>query len=71
MNQTIYTNIKGQEYYLFYKDIKLKYDRVQRIYFFTRTNEASTGSVPTELPEGYEVYETVKTKLPVVRKVKK
>ena len=63
-----YTNKKGQTYYLHTRDVTLKNGRVQTIYFFAR--DIRDGSLE-EVPEGYEVMETKRTGMPVLRKVKK
>ena len=62
-----YTNSKGQSYILHYKDVKLKNGRVQRIYYFAR--DERDGAL-AEVPEGYEVVETKRTGMPVLRKVR-
>ncbi len=68
MSAYSYSNSKGQTYFLHKKDVTLKNGRVQTIYFFARDvrNEA-IGAVPA----GYEVVETKRTGMPVLRKVKK
>lgn len=62
-----YTNSKGQTYYLHMKDVILKNDRKQRIYFFAR--DVREGSI-SDLPQGFEVFETLRTGMPVLRKIK-
>ena len=64
-----YTNAKGQTYYLHTKEVTLKNGRVQRIYFFARDvrAEGSLGAVPA----GYEVMETKRTNMPVLKKSNK
>jgi hypothetical protein len=68
MNAYSYTNSKGQTYFLHKKDVTLKNGRVQTIYFFARDirDEAIEA-----VPAGYEVVETKRTGMPVLRKVKK
>jgi hypothetical protein len=68
MNAYSYTNSKGQTYFLHKKDVTLKNGRVQTIYFFARDirDEAIEA-----VPAGYEVIETKRTGMPVLRKVKK
>ena len=60
-----YRNSKGQTYYLHMRDVTLKGGRVQRIYFFARTERE--GSV-NELPAGYQVIENARTGLPILKK---
>lgn len=60
-----YTNAKGQTYYLHAKDVTLKNGRVQRIYFFAR--DVRDGALE-EVPAGYEVMETKRTNMPVLKK---
>lgn len=66
-NTYSYTNSKGQTYYLHGKDVTLKNGRVQRIYFFAR--DVREGSLEA-VPEGLEVMETARTKMPVLRRIK-
>ncbi len=65
MNAYSYTNAKGQTYYLHMKDVTLKNGRVQRIYFFAR--DVRDGSLEA-VPAGYEVMETKRTNMPVLKK---
>ncbi len=67
MNAYSYTNSKGQTYYLHKKDVTLKNGRVQTIYYFARDirDEAIEA-----VPAGYEVVETKRTGMPVLRKSK-
>lgn len=60
-----YTNSKGQTYYLHKKDVTLKNGRQQTIYFFAR--EVRDGALD-EVPEGYQVVETERTGMPVLKK---
>jgi len=62
-----YTNSKGQTYYLPMRDVTLKNGRVQTIYFFAR--DVRDGAIE-EVPAGYEVIETKRTGMPVLRKVR-
>lgn len=62
-----YTNSKGQTYYLHTKDVTLKNGRQQRIYFFAR--DVRPGSLPA-VPAGYEVMETKRTAMPVLKRSK-
>lgn len=60
-----YTNSKGQTYYLHKKDVTLKNGRQQTIYFFAR--EVRDGALD-DLPAGYQVVETQRTGMPVLKK---
>lgn len=60
-----YTNAKGQVYYLHTKDVTLKNGRVQTIYFFAR--DIREGSLEA-VPKGYEVMETKRTNMPVLKR---
>jgi len=60
-----YTNSKGQEYFLHKKDVTLKNGRQQTIYFFAR--DVREGSLD-EVPAGYQVVETQRTGMPVLKK---
>ncbi len=62
-----YTNSKGQTYYLHMRDVTLKNGRIQTIYFFAR--DVRDGAIE-EVPAGYEVIETKRTGMPVLRKVR-
>ncbi len=63
-----YTNSKGQTYYLHTRDVTLKNGRVQRIYFFAR--DVRDGAL-NAVPAGYEVVETKRTGMPVLKKAGK
>jgi hypothetical protein len=54
-------------YYLHSKEVKLKGDRMQKIFFFSSSEEGGLNA----LPAGYEVFENQKTGLPMLRKIKK
>jgi hypothetical protein len=62
-----YVNKKGQTYYLHKKMVTLKNGITRPIFFFAR--DIRDGSV-MELPEGYEIVETERTGMPVLRKIK-
>ncbi len=62
-----YTNAKGQTYYLHTKEVTLKNGRVQRIYYFAR--DIRDGSLD-KVPAGYEVMETKRTNMPVLKRSK-
>jgi len=59
-----HTNSRGQTYYLHTKEVRLRGDRIQRIFFFSKD---PSGSI--DMPEGYEVVENKKTGLPLLKKV--
>jgi len=63
-----YTNSKGQKYYLHTREVTLKNGRVQRIYFFAR--DIRDGSLDA-VPEAYQVVETKRTGMPVLKKADK
>ncbi len=67
MSAFAYTNSKGQTYYLHTRDVTLKNGRVQTIYFFAR--DVRDGSL-TAVPAGYEVVETSRTGMPVLKKAR-
>lgn len=61
-----YTNQKGQTYFLHNRRVTLRgNNKEQTIYFFAR--EAKDG-VLDSIPDGYEVSETSRTGLPVLKK---
>ena len=62
-----FTNSKGVKYFLHFKDVNLKGGREQRIYFFAR--DVRPGSLD-EIPTGFEVMETERTGMPILRKAK-
>jgi hypothetical protein len=68
VNAYSYTNSKGQTYYLHSKDVTLKNGREQTIYFFAR--DVREEGALQEVPAGYEVVETKRTGMPVLRKIK-
>lgn len=68
MNAFSYTNAKGQQYYLHTKEVTLKNGRVQRIYFFAR--DIRDGALEA-VPAGYEVMETKRTNMPVLKRSNK
>lgn len=61
-----FTNSKDQVYYLHTKDVTLKNKRVQTIYFFCR--DVRDGYLEA-VPEGFEVMETKRTGMPVLKRV--
>jgi len=60
-----FTNSKGTKYYLHFKDVNLKGGREQRIYFFAR--DIRDGSLEA-VPDGYQVIETERTGMPILKK---
>ena len=65
MNAYSYTNSKGQTYFLHKKDVTLKNGRVQTIYYFARdVRDEAIEAVPA----GYQVIETKRTGMPVLKK---
>lgn len=60
-----YKNSKGQTYFLHTREVKLKNGRVQRIYYFARDEREG---LLTEVPQGYQVVETKRTGMPVLKK---
>jgi hypothetical protein len=60
-----FTNSKGVKYYLHFRDVTLRGGRQQRIYFFARdVRQDSLDAVPA----GYQVVETERTGMPVLKK---
>ncbi|MBD3231403.1 hypothetical protein GF322_01950 [Candidatus Dependentiae bacterium] len=57
----------GKTYFLHTKEVKLKGDRKQKIYYFA--GEAGS-NVLNAIPAGYEVVENKRTGLPMLRKKK-
>ena len=60
-----YTTTKDKTYYLHAKAVQLKNGRTQTIYFFAR--DVREGALST-VPNGYEVMETQRTGVPVLKK---
>ncbi len=60
-------NSKGVKYYLNTKDVTMNGGRVQLIFFFSKDPREETGCL---LPNGYEVVESSRTGLPIVRRAK-
>lgn len=65
-NAFSYTNKKGQTYYLHTREVTLKNGRKQRIFFFAR--DVRPDSALEAVPAGYEVMETQRTGMPVLKK---
>lgn len=57
----------GKTYFLHSKEVTLKGDRKQKIYYFA--GEAKSNAL-NEMPAGYEVMENQRTGLPMLRKKK-
>jgi len=60
-----YTDSKGRDWHLHTKEVTLRNGHNQTIYFFARNERAGR----CELPAGFEVMETKRTGMPVLRKV--
>lgn len=60
-----YKNSKGQTYILHTREVVLKNGRKQRIFFFAR--EERDGALDA-VPAGYQVVETSRTGMPVLKK---
>jgi hypothetical protein len=60
-----FKNSKGVSYYLHAKDVNLKGGRIQKIFFFAR--DVRPGAL-NEVPAGYQVVETTKTGMPILKK---
>ncbi len=58
-------NARGQTYYLHSREVALRNNRLQRIYFFAKT--IKDGALDA-MPAGYEIVENQRTGLPVLRK---
>ena len=68
MAYSVKSKKSGKTYYLHTKNVTLRGDRKQRIYYFAgKTGKDSIDA----LPAGYEVMENKKTGLPMLRKKKK
>ncbi|MFH0898880.1 MAG: hypothetical protein V1855_04845 [bacterium] len=65
MAYSVKSKKSGKMYYLHSKDVKLKGDRLQTIYYFA--GEAKKNAL-NDLPKGYEVIENKKTGLPMLKK---
>lgn len=68
MDAYSYTNSKSQTYYLHTREVTLKNGRVQRIFYFAR--DVREGQALESVPAGYEVMETERTGMPVLRKIR-
>ncbi len=68
-NAYSYTNKKGQTYYLHTREVTLKNGRKQTIFFFAR--DVRPDSSLDAVPAGYEVMETQRTGMPVLKRSSK
>ncbi|MBC7349981.1 MAG: hypothetical protein H5U05_08425 [Candidatus Aminicenantes bacterium] len=60
-----FTNTKGITYYLHSREVKLRGGKMQTIYYFAR--EVRPGALDS-VPAGYQVVETAKTGMPILKK---
>lgn len=60
-----FKNSRGVSYFLHSKDVNLKGGRLQTIYFFAR--DVRPGAL-NEVPAAYQVIETTKTGMPILKK---
>jgi hypothetical protein len=60
-----FKNSKGVSYFLHSKDVNLKGGRIQKIFFFAR--DVRPGALD-EVPAAYQVIETTKTGMPILKK---
>jgi hypothetical protein len=60
-----FQNSRGAVYFLHHKNVELKGGRKQMIYFFAK--EVKPGALD-QVPEGYQVVETLRTGMPVLKK---
>ena len=67
MAYSVQSQKTGDTYYLHSRNVTLRGGRVQRIFFFARTEKEG---VLDSLPDGYEVMENSRTGLPMLRKAK-
>jgi len=65
MAYSVKSKKSGKTYYLHSKEVKLKGDRLQKIYYFAGEIKKNTLDA---LPKGYEVIENKKTGLPMLKK---
>ena len=62
-----FTSSRGIDWTLHTKEVVLRNKHTQRIYWFARVE---TPNLSTTLPDGYEVMETSRTGMPVLKKIK-
>ncbi len=65
MAYSVKSKKSGKTYYLHSKEVKLKGDRLQKIFYFA--GEIKENALDA-LPEGYEVIENQRTGLPMLKK---
>jgi len=70
MDAYSHTNSKGVTYYLHCKDVILRGNKSQRIYFFAKDEKGAKGD-PSGLPDGYEVTENARNGFLTIRKIRK
>jgi len=68
MAYSVKSKKSGKTYYLHSKEVELKGGRKQRIFYFASVAEKNAIN---ELPTGYEVMESKRTGLPLLKKKKK
>jgi hypothetical protein len=61
-----YTNSKGNTYYLHSREVNLKGGKKVQIYWFAKKEDPSRAV--DSLPAGYEVVESKRTALPLLKK---
>ncbi|MGB9893954.1 MAG: hypothetical protein ACPLRA_06030 [Candidatus Saccharicenans sp.] len=61
-----FTNKKGITYYLHSREVKLRGGKMQTIYYFAR--DVRPGALEA-VPAGYQVVETAKTGMPILKKI--
>jgi len=64
-----HTNSKGKTYYLHSREVNLRGGKAVRIFWFAK--EVNQERALDKVPDGYEVIESQKTGLPLLRKKKK
>jgi hypothetical protein len=60
-----FKNSRGAVYFLHHKNVELRGGRMQMIYFFAK--EVKPGALD-QVPDGYQVVETPKTGMPILKK---
>jgi hypothetical protein len=58
---------RHKDWVLYKKDVMLRCNKVQTIYFFSKHTPRS--GTPCDLPEGYKVIESERTGLPLLKKI--
>lgn len=62
-----YSDSKGRNWYLHTKEVTLRNGHQQTIYYFAQEENIDFAC---DMPEGYEVMETERTGMPVLRKLR-